>query len=690
MSTQAATAPLQQALAHAERLLAREPKLAIEQVDEILRAVPGQPQALWLRGEALGRIGAHAEARSVLQPLARSQPQWALAQRSLALTLIACGETTAALPPLQRAAQLRPDLPGIWRELGDLNDRLHRREAAAQAYLQHVRHAAREPALLAAGAALAENRIPDAEARLRAHLKQAPTDVAALRMLAEVAARIGRHEDAESLLLRCLELVPDFVEARQNLAQVLHRSNEPERALAEVEHLLARDPNHPGFRNLKAVLLCRTGDYGPALALYAGILAEMPEQSRIWLSFGHALKTAGETARAIEAYRRCIEIEPRFGEAWWSLANLKTFRFTDDDLAAMRAALADPDLDPEHRLHFDFALGKALEDAADHATSFRHYAAGNALRKRRVPYRAEDTTARTERARTLFDRAFFEARRGWGDPSADPIFVVGLPRAGSTLVEQILASHPAVEGTMELPEVISLARGLRAEGDAEADLPYYDALTRIDAEACAELGARYLARTRIQRKTDAPHFVDKMPNNFAHLALIHMALPNARIIDVRRHPMACCFSGFKQHFARGQNFSYALDDIGRYYRDYVALMAHYDAVLPGRVHRIIYEQLIDDTEAEVRRLLDYVGLPFDSACLRFYENDRPVRTASSEQVRQPIHRGGLDQWQHYAEWLDPLREALGPALTSYPQPHEIVAGGSGGTVPSNERGPHHA
>ncbi|MCB1553256.1 MAG: sulfotransferase [Xanthomonadales bacterium] len=690
MSAETATAPLQQALAHAERLLQRDPGLAAEQLSEILRAVPNHPPALLLLGEAKWRLGQREEARQEMLSLARAQPNWALAQHSAARMLIASGAFAEALPLLRRAAELRGDLPGVWRDLADLHDRLGQREAAAQCYLRHTRHAAQEPALLAAGSALAENRIPDAEARLRRHLQQAPTDVAALRMLAEVAARIGRYEDAETLLLRCVDLAPGFLEARQNLVQVLHRSNEPERALIEVETLLAIDPAHPGFRNLKAVLLCRTGDYASALDLYAGILAELPGESRIWLSYGHALKTAGDTARAIDAYRRCIAIEPRFGEAWWSLANLKTYRFTEDDLATMRRELDDPALDAEHRLHFDFALGKALEDAADYPTSFAHYAAGNALRKQRVPYRADDTQQRVERARVLFDRAFFEARQGWGDASADPIFVVGLPRAGSTLVEQILASHPAVEGTMELPEIISLARGLRAEGDADADLPYYDALTRIDAQACAELGARYVARTRIQRKTDAPHFVDKMPNNFAHLALIHLALPHARVIDVRRHPMACCFSGFKQHFARGQNFSYDLDDIGRYYRDYVELMAHYDAVLPGRVHRVIYEELIDDTEAEVRRLLAYCGLPFDPACLKFYENARPVRTASSEQVRQPIHRGGLDQWQHYAAWLDPLRTALGPVLDSYPQPHEIVAGGTGVTVPSNERGHHHA
>src|SRR5574337_2039912 len=485
-------------------------------------------------------------------------------------------------------------------------------------------------------------------------------------MFAEVAARLGRNEDALHLLERCLELAPGFHEARRNYALLLHRANRPEQALAELARLLAADPDDAGSRNLKAAVLCRTGDYEQAIGIYAALLEQHPNQPKLWVSQGHALKTAGRTERAIAAYRRSLELEPSFGEVWWSLANLKTFRFGADDLATMRAQLARADLTEDDRLHLEFAVGKALEDAGEYESSFRHYAQGNAVRRTQVHYSADDTSARVRYIRTHYTREFFAARAGAGSPAPDPIFVVGLPRAGSTLIEQILSSHSQVEGTMELPEVTSIARLLRMQGDADEAMPYHHALSTLDAQALHALGERYLAHTRIQRKSMAPLFIDKMPNNFMHIGLIHLMLPNATIIDARRHPLACGFSVFKQHFARGQGFSYSLDDLGRYYRDYVALMAHFDAVLPGRIHRVFYERMVDDTEAEVRRLLAYCGLPFEASCLRFFENARPVRTASSEQVRQPIYREGVDHWRHYAPWLGPLALALGPVLESYP------------------------
>jgi tetratricopeptide (TPR) repeat protein len=529
-----------------------------------------------------------------------------------------------------------------------------------------VRHATADPRLLGAAAALAEDRVAEAEAMLRAHLRVAPTDVAAIRMFAEVAARLGRNEDALTLLERCLELAPGFHAARQNYALLLHRSNQPERALAQLEQLLAAEPGHPGHRNLKAVVLCRIGDYEPAIAIYAELLARYPDQPKVWMSYGHALKTAGYLERAIAAYRRSLALAPSFGAVWWSLANLKTFRFEPADVALMRTQLARTDLTDDDRLHLEFALGKALEDAAEYAPSFEHYARGNALRRAQLHYRAEETSARVRHIRERYTREFFAARQGAGSPARDPIFIVGLPRSGSTLIEQILASHSQVEGTMELPEITSITRLLRGQGEADSAMPYHDALAALDADALRALGERYLTDTRIHRKSAAPLFIDKMPNNFMHLGLIQLILPNATIIDARRHPLACCFSGFKQHFARGQSFSYSLEDMGRYYRDYVALMAHFDAVLPGSVHRVIYERMVEDTEGEVRRLLAHCGLPFEDACLRFFENARPVRTASSEQVRRPIYREGIEQWRHYAPWLGPLERALGPVLGSYP------------------------
>jgi len=523
--------------------------------------------------------------------------------------------------------------------------------------------ATRDPDMLAAARALAANDVPVAEALLRARLKARPFEVAAIRMLAEVAGRIGRYGDAETLLRRALDLAPDFDTARHNLAIVLHRQSKSAEALAEIDRLIAADPEAPGYRILRGAILVRLGEYDAAIALYARLLADHPAQAATWMSYGHALKTVGRQADSIAAYRRAIALDPALGEAWWSLANLKTVRFDAGDLAAMRAALARDDLDDEARFHLDFALGKALEDAADYAASFAHYARGNALRRQNLDYDSAATTANVARTKAVYTPEFLSARAGQGCPDPDPIFVVGLPRSGSTLIEQILSSHSAIEGTSELPDILAIARKLGARDHDEAGARFAAKLAAADLAA---LGRQYLDQTRVQRKTGRPLFIDKMPNNFVHTGLIHLILPNAKIIDARRHPLGCCFSGFKQHFARGQAFSYDLGDLGRYWRDYAALMDHFDTVLPGRVHRVFYERLVADPEAEIRALLTYVGVEFQSACLSFHETDRAVRTASSEQVRTPLYVSGVDHWQHYAEWLRPLRDSLGSALDSYP------------------------
>ena len=662
------TASLDQALAHASRLLASDPALAGEQATEILKVVENHPMALLLLGASYSARGNAHQAAEILGPLSVAQPNWAMAQLELGIALGRTGRGEEAVKALRHAVTLKPDLPRAWLALGDHLSATGDAPGADEAYGWHIKFSNRDPALLEAASALSENRIPEAEALLREHLKKAPTDVAAIRMLAEVAARLARDDDAVHLLARCLELAPGFHAARQNYALVLNRAEKPTEALVQIDMLLAIDAANPGYRNLKAVILCRIGDYEPAIAIYAGLLREYPNHAKIWLSNGHALKTAGHQEKAIQAYRRSIGLEPGFGEAYWSLANLKTFRFSEEEVAQMRHQLSRPELEANHRHHFEFALGKALEDNSDYAESFQHYLEGNTLRRATVLYSADENSARTLRAKHVFSNEFFRERAHFGAAAADPIFIVGLPRSGSTLIEQILSSHSAVEGTMELPEIISMTRALRQQTESPQSITYHEVLATQNAQELRELGERYLERTRVHRKLGAPFFIDKMPNNFAHIGLIHLALPNAKIIDARRHPLACCFSGFKQHFARGQNFTYSLEDIGRYYRDYVELMAHFDQVLPGRIHRIIYEAMVDDTEAEVRRLLDYCGLPFEEQCLRFFENSRPVRTASSEQVRQPIYREGIDHWRHYEQWLGPLKTALGPVLDAYPAP----------------------
>ena len=654
------------ALAHAARLLATQPALAAEQAEEILKVMPGHPAATLILGSARRAAGDAAAAFVTLDALSRAQPKSASVQYELALTLAALGRGEAAVAALRRALQLKPDLADAWRRLGDHLSAMGDSAGADAAYANHVRASTHDPRLLAPAAALAEGRIAAAEALLRDHLKGHPTDVAAIRMLAEVAARLGRLPDAENLLARCLELAPSFTAARHNYAVVLHRQGRSAEAMGEIERLLTVDPRNPGLRSLQAAALARLGEYARAIELYEAVLKAYPGQAKLWMSYGHALKTAGRQPRSIEAYRRSIELQPSLGEAFWSLANLKTYHFTTAEVATMRQQLARTDLTDEDRLHFHFALGKALEDAGQYADSFTQYAEGNRLRRAMLGYSAEETTEHVRRSCLLFTREFFMQRAGSGSPAPAPIFIVGLPRAGSTLVEQILASHPLVEGTMELPDLLGLVRELGARTRRSEASRYPEVLAELGASELRALGERYLEQTRVQRKTDAPYFIDKMPNNWAHAGLIHLILPNARIIDARRHPLSCCFSGFKQHFARGQGFTYSLDDLGRYSRDYVRLMAHFDAVLPGRVHRVIYERMVEDTADEVRRLLAYCGLEYDARCLRFYENERAVRTASSEQVRSPIYRDGVDQWRHYAPWLGPLEQALGPVLATYP------------------------
>ncbi|TFI58733.1 sulfotransferase family protein [Sphingomonas parva] len=553
-----------------------------------------------------------------------------------------------------------------WRLLGRALRAAGEQQDAEAAELEAIAVSVHDPRLFEAASALLDGRLAVAERLLRPHLKEKPTDVAAIRMMAELAARLGRLGDAEALLRRALELAPAFAPARSNLATVLYRQNRPAEAVEMLDLLLGADPANPAHQNLKAAALGRIGSYEEALGIYEQVLAGHPAQPKVWMSYGHVLKTVGRRDDSIAAYRRALSIAPTLGEVWWSLANLKTVRLGEEDVAAMEAALEADDLDEEDRFHLDFALGKALEDLGRDASAFAHYAEGNRLRRARIEYDPDEVSGHVDRCEALFTADFLEARGAEGCPAPDPIFVLGMPRAGSTLIEQILASHSEVEGTMELPDLPALAKRLGGTRQRPERGGYPDCLARLSAEELRGLGEEYLARTRVQRKTDRPFFIDKMPNNWAHVGLIRLILPNARIIDARRHPLACCFSNFKQHFARGQGFAYDQRELGRYYRDYVRLLAHFDAVMPGHVHRVLHERLIDDPEAEIRRLLAFLDLPFDGRCLRFHETERAVRTASSEQVRRPINREGVDQWRRFEPVLEPLKEALGPVLAAWP------------------------
>jgi tetratricopeptide (TPR) repeat protein len=672
------SADLNATVAAARGLLGSKPDVAAAKARQILAAAPGRLDARLLLGAALRRAGDPAAAVNGLRPLVQSNPGvWGF-QFELGAALAALGETAPAIVALRRATELNPQSSLAWHALGDQLEIAGDQAGADAARGKPLAGSVVDTMLQLGATALFDGDLAKADEILKGRFDLHPTDVTAVRLLADVAARMNRFDAAEGLLRPLLQFAPAFIPAQYAYCLTLLLRNDPTAALARLEPLLARLPQSPQFHSLRGAVWLKIGEYQAAIKDFAFALERDPSQARVWVSYGHALRTVGRQTDSVNAYRRSLALEPTLGEAYWSLANLKVVRFTDEDRLAMQSAVGLEDLSEDDRANLHFALGKALEDNGQFEASFAHYAKGNGFRRAMWPYDRAANRDYVRRNERTFTRDFFRVREGVGDPTPDPIFVVGLPRSGSTLIEQILSCHPKIEGVSELPDLIAIATKLGAElptdqGGVNASeeglrphgVHYPAMLQGLERHVFAALGAEFIARTRVHRKLGRPFFVDKLPNNFKQIGLIHLILPNAKIIDARRHPMACCFSGFKQNFARGAQYSYDLTDLGDYYRDYVDLMAHFDDVLPGRVHRVQYERLIEAPEAEVRRLLDYCGLDFDPACLRFYDSKRPVHTPSSEQVRQPLFTEGLDYWRNFEPWLDPLKRALGPVLASY-------------------------
>ncbi|HEX6603246.1 MAG TPA: sulfotransferase [Sphingomicrobium sp.] len=568
----------------------------------------------------------------------------------------------------ERARQLLaafPGLPDAYRLLGLALRRLGEDSAANEAELSAIQASGADPALQRAGQALVSDDLATAEGVLRQVLRQRPDDVAAIRMLGEVAARAGLPVEAERVFRQALELAPGFEYARLHLAMALNQQSRFGEALAELDRLSHELQDFAEVQSLRSTILSRTGGYDEAIAIHRRGLAERPDDQELLMSLAYLLHTVGEQDEAVATYRRLLELNPGAAEAWWRLSNLKTFAFADDDVGAIRRASDDRFLAPLDRLYLHFALGKALEDRGEDEGAFREYEQASAIRAAELQHQPQSVTNFVDEAERLFTSEFLAAHADSGFPARDPIFIVGLPRAGSTLVEQILASHPQVEGTAELSDIVTLARSLESDERRASEgawQRYPGVLADLSAEELSHLGELYLERTRVQRKTDRPRFTDKMTINWAHVGFIKLILPNAKIVDVRRHPLAAGWSNFRHHFARGQEFSYDLEHIGAYYRDYVRLMRHFDEVAPGAIHRVIHEKLVADPEGEIRRLLDYLDLPFDKACLDFHKTKRAVRTPSAEQVRRPISADSAEQWRRFEQWLGPLERALGPAL----------------------------
>ncbi len=662
MSTAAADLELMRASVR----LDSDPAAAARAATDILSRFPAHEGATLLLATACRRLGDPSTAIGVLEPLAAALADVAVMHFELGRALAAGRQDGRAAEALQRALALDANLAEAWRELAAVRFRAGDDAAGDAAYLRYGRLVPPPPALADAQAALADNRLDTAEALLVEHLRHAPTDVVALRAVADAASRRGDVAMAEDRLVEALALAPGYAAARYDLARVLNAQQRSDEALVQLERLLASEPDNRSYRVLKAQALRFVGRNAEAIELMERVVADHPTDPLSWIVFGHLLREVGEQARAIDTYRRAIALQPGSGDAWWSLANLKTFRFTADEQATLAAQVQRSAALGTSRIKLEFALGKALEDAQLYEASFTHYQHGNDLHRGAIEYDADAITADVQRSEAMYTPRFFAERSGWGLDRADPIFVVGVPRSGSTLLEQILASHPQVEGTRELPDMAAIVRELAARSREAGRSTYPEVvgtLARTEVEALAN---RYLAQTQVHRPLGRPRFVDKMLSNFGHVGLIHLMFPKATIIDARRHPLGCGFSCYKQLFPRGVSFSYHLTEMGRYWRDYHELMAHLDAVLPGRVYRVHYEALVADPEAEVRRLLDHCGLPFDEGCLRFYDNARTVMTVSSEQVRRPIYAEGVDQWRNFEPWLGPLVEALGPIVTDYP------------------------
>jgi tetratricopeptide (TPR) repeat protein len=517
-----------------------------------------------------------------------------------------------------------------------------------------------------AASLLNDGRFPAAANVTQQFLNSHPQDVSALQLMAEIATRVGRRDEAETLLAQCAAISPNSVPVRFWYANALLQVNKPEAALEQADWLLKRDPDNPAFLSLKPLVLEAIGEYGRAVRQWEGLTRDYPRRVECWLRYGYALRTIGDRDRCVAVFRKVIELQPALGEAYLALASLKTFRFGESDPAQIEAQLARSDIDSADRAQMHFALGKAYADQKQYAKSFSNYARGNALHRVGIAHDPEIGAAYIRRCKSVFTREFFRDRQHQGCNSNEPIFIVGMLRAGSTLVEQILASHSQIEGTRELSNLSAMSKQVEDQYAPDNPAGYPAVLGKLDAAERVRLGEAYLESVRVHRKLGRPRFTDKMGPNYVYIGLLQLILPKAKIVDVRRHPLACGWSNFSQHYAKGQNFSYRLADIGRLSRDYVELMAHFDRVLPGKVHRVFYEQLVSDPEAEVRRLLDYLELPFENACLEFHKTDRAVTTISSEQVRSPIYRDALDEWRHYERWLEPLKAALGPVLDAYP------------------------
>jgi tetratricopeptide (TPR) repeat protein len=570
-------------------------------------------------------------------------------------------DPAAAERQARQLLQSHPGDPAVLRLLGAALRNLGKAADAARAEQEAIDASTRSPAHREAARAVAAGDRKRAAAILEALIARDETDVVALVMLGLQLSTDGELEIAESLLRKATDSAPNDSSARMALAEHFQRARRPTDALAQLDKPQAAKDESPAALSLRALILRDLGRQEEEVAILRQLAESAPRPENYWIRMGHALRTLGRIDDAVAAYRQVLAKTPHEGTSWWSLANLKAVKFDDDDIATMEQALAMPQAPALNCIRLHFALGKAFEDRSQTEPAFRHYDEGNRLRNANATYKPEKIHHVVDQAEAIYSPEFFAERQAGSCQASDPIFIVGMQRSGSTLVEQILASHPQIEGTAELTELPSIVRE-QSEIAHRRGRTFQEHLRRLSSEELRKLGQEYIERTRVYRLTDKPFFTDKMPANWMYVGVIRLFLPKAKIIDVRRNPLDCCFSNWKQLYGKGLEHTYSMTNMGLYYADYVRLLRLLDFVQPGAIHRLIYDRLVDDVEGEVRHLLDYLGVEFDEACLNFHANERSVRTISAEQVRRPINRQGLDQWRPYEQWLGPLKDALGDAL----------------------------
>ena len=659
-------------LINAGELLAAEARCR-----EALRQYPRDVNIQALLGALFVKMDRREEAETLLREVIDTAPAFAKPAEDLGFLLVQAGRPADALPFLERATRLDPSLERAWFTLGKALALLGRGKEADAAFERCFERSPERRMMAHAAEHHREGRIDEAERLYRRVLRDNPRNVDAMRLLALVAIKLDHPDDAELLLQQAIGIAPDFQLAILDLGRLLKEQDRYGEALDCFDRAIALDATQAQAHFLRAGTLARASFTHEAIEAYRTCLELRPAHIGALIGIGHVLKAVGDYDDAVASYNACMREAPDFGETYWSLANLKTYRFDDAMVSEMEKRSREQGDNVQSEVNFLFALGKAHEDRSDYERAWGFYRRGNERQRAEVAYDPVQTEIMNDRIVEVYSPEFLASLVGAGDPDASPIFILGLPRSGSTLLEQILASHPEVEGTSELPYVGRLATSLSRNRAGGVNYP--EAMREQSRSSLAGLGADYLERAAMHRRTGASRFIDKMPNNFPNIGLIALMLPNAKIIDARRHPLDACLSCYRQLFAKGQNFTYDLTEIGEYYVQYQRLMDHWARVLPGRVLTVQYEAVVGEFESQVRRLLDFCGLPWNEACLRFYESERPVRTPSAEQVRQPIYDRSVGHWRHYGRHLDELFAVIDPIRERYRryEPAALTSGDAG-------------